>query len=97
MRDKGEMRQRRAGGNDFGASNPDPGVGLLRDMRINVNGAARSAGSHVTVDRRLDDRMVDERHPLLAEAVPAPRILLIRIVKLGIGAERGEKRRLVIG
>ena len=97
MRDKGEMGQRRAGGDDLGAGDADAGVGLLGHMGVDVGRAARGARSHVAVDRRLHDRVIDEWHPLLAEAVPAARILLIRLVKLRIGAERGEKRRLVVG
>ena len=36
-------------------------------------------------------------HALLAVAVPAPRVGLVRRVELGVGAERGEERRLVVG
>jgi hypothetical protein len=97
MGDKGEMGQRRAGGDNLGAGDADAGVGLLGHMGVDVGRAARGAGSHVAVDRRLHDRVVDERRPLLAEAVPAARILVVGLVKLRIGAESGEKRRLVIG
>ncbi len=97
MRDKGEVRQCRAGGDDLGAGDPDPGIGLLGHMRVDVGGAARRPGSHVAVDRRLDDRVIDKRHPLLAVAVPAQRIFLIGIVKFGIGAQCRKKGRLVIG
>ena len=96
MRDKGEMRQRRAGSDNLGAGDADAGIGLLGHMGVDVGWAARGAGSHVAVDRRLHDRVVDERHPLLAEAVPAARILVVGLVELGIGAESGEKRRLVV-
>ena len=51
----------------------------------------------VAVDRRMDDGVVDEGHALLAVLVPAPRVVLVRLVELGIGAERAEERRLVVG
>ena len=66
-------------------------------MGVDVGRAARGAGGHVAVDRRLHDRVVDERHALLAVAVPAARILLIGRVELGVGAEGGKERRLVVG
>ena len=51
----------------------------------------------VAVDRRMDDGVVDERHALLAELVPALRVVLVRRVELGVGAERRQERRLVVG
>ena len=97
MRDKGEMGQRRAGGDDLGAGDVDPGIGLAGHMRIDVSRAARRTRSHVAVDRRVDERMVDERYPLLAVSVPAPRIFLIGLIKFRIGAQRREKCGLVVG
>ena len=97
MRDKGEMGQRRTGGDDLGAADADAGVGLLGHMGIDVGRAARGAGGDVAVDRRLHDRVIDKRRPLLAVAVPAERILMVGLVELRIGAERGEKGRLVVG
>ncbi len=66
-------------------------------MRVDVGRPARRARRDVAVDRRVDDRMVDIGHPLLAVAVPAPRVLLVGGVEIGIGPERGEKGRLVVG
>ena len=45
----------------------------------------------------MDDGVIDEGHALLAELVPAPGVLLVRIVEVGIGAERRQERRLVVG
>ena len=50
----------------------------------------------VAIDRRMDDGVVDERHALLAELVPALGVVLIGLVEIGIGAERGQERRLVV-
>src|SRR6267378_4152581 len=50
----------------------------------------------VAIDRWMDDGMIDEGHALLAKFVPAPGVVLVRIVKVRVGAEGREKRRLVI-
>src|SRR5260370_41031937 len=50
----------------------------------------------VAIDRWLDDGMIDEGHALLAKFVPAPGVVLVRIVKVRVGADGREKRRLVI-
>jgi hypothetical protein len=66
-------------------------------MGVDVGRAARGARSHIAIDRRLHDCVVDERHALLAEAVPAACILLVGLVKRRIGAKSGEKGCLVVG
>src|SRR4029453_6606815 len=43
------------------------------------------------------DRVVDERYALLGEPVPAPRVVLIGRIELGVGPERAQERRLVVG
>ena len=96
MGDKGEMRQCRAGRDHLCAGDADAGIGLLGHMRVNVGRASRGAGGHVAVDRRLHDCVIDEWHPFLTKAIPAARILLVRLVKLRVSAERGEESRLVI-
>ena len=95
--DEGEMGQRRPGGDDLGTRDVDPGIGFLCDMRVDVGRAARLTGHQVAVDRRVEQRVADKRHPLLAVAVPAARIFLIRVEKFGVAAEAGEQSRLVIG
>ena len=50
----------------------------------------------IAIDRRMDDRVIDEGHALLAELVPALRILLVRIVEVGVRAQRRKERGLVI-
>ncbi len=97
MPDKGEMGQHRSGGDDLGAGDANPGIGLLRDAGVNVGGAARRSRRDIPVDRRLDQRVVDKGHALLAVAVPAARIILVRGIKFGIGSQGREKGRLVVG
>ena len=53
-------------------------------------GRSRSTGG-------MDDGVVDEGHALLAVAVPAPGVVLVGIVEIGVGAERRQERRLVVG
>src|SRR5262249_60934114 len=50
----------------------------------------------IAIDRRVNDCVVDERYALLTEFVPTLGVVLIRLVELGIGAERGEESSLVI-
>ena len=92
--DEGVVGQHRAGRHHLGAGDDDAGVGLLLDVAADVGHLVRRP---VAVDRRMDDGVVDEGHALLAELVPAPRILLVGIVEVGIGAERRQERRLVVG
>ena len=93
MRDEGVVGQRRAGRHHLGAGHDDAGVGLLLHVAVDVADLLRRA---VAVDRRMDDGVIDERHALLAELVPALGVLLPGIVEVGIGAERAEERRLVV-
>src|SRR5262245_10692374 len=97
MRYECVMRQRRAGRDHLGAAHMDATVGLLRHVTVDVLPARGRARCRVAVDRRMDDRVVDEWYALAALAIPAPRILLIGRVELGVGAERCEERGLVIG
>jgi hypothetical protein len=50
----------------------------------------------VPIDRWVDDGAIDEWHALLAEFLPAPGIFPVGSVKIKVGAEGREKRRLVI-
>ena len=86
--------QRRIGGDDLGAGHIDAGVGLLLDGDIDVLDLFDRL---VAVDRRIDQRVVEEQHGFLAALVPGARIVGELAVELGIGAERVEERRLVIG
>ena len=90
---EGVVGQHRSGRHHLGARYDDAGVGLLLHVAADVAHLVRRP---VAIDRRMNDRVIDEGHALLAELVPAPRILLIRIVEVGIGAERRQKRRLVV-
>ena len=55
-----------------------------------------SFGGRSRSTRWMDDGVIDERHALLAEFVPAPGVVLIRIVKVRVGAEGRQKRCLVV-
>ena len=94
VRDKGVIRQDRAGCDHLGAGDDDSGVGLLFNVGADV---ADFIGRPVAIDRGMNDCVVDEWNALLAEFVPAARVLLIGRIKLGIRAQRREERRLVIG
>ena len=87
------VRQHRAGGDHLGARDDETGVGFLLDVAADVADLVRRP---VAIDRRMDDRMIDERHALLAEFVPASGVVLVRIVEIRVGAEGSEKRRLVV-
>ncbi len=92
--DERVVGEHRAGRHDLGPGDDEAGVSLLFDMHADVGDFVRRA---VAIDRRMDDRVIDERHTLLAEAIPAPRVVLIGFVEVGVGAERGEERSLVVG
>ena len=94
VRDEGVVGQHRSGRHHLGARHDDAGVGLLLHVAADVAHLVRRP---VAIDRRMDDGVIDEGHALLAELVPAPRILLVRIVEVGVGAERSQERRLVVG
>ncbi len=94
MRDEGVIGQHRAGRHHLGARDDDALVGFLFDVTADVADFVRRL---VAIDRRMDDGVIDEGHALLAEFVPAFGVVLIRIVEIRIGAERRQKRRLVVG
>ena len=94
MGDEGVIGEHRSGRHDLGAGNDDAGVGLLLHVTANVADFVRRP---VAVDRRMDDGVIDEGHALLAEFVPALGVLAVRIVELGVGAQRRQEGRLVVG
>ena len=94
MRDEVVMGERRAGGDDFGAAHDQSGVGLLLDVHIDVGHLVRRA---VAVHRRLNERVIHEQDALLSRAVPAPRVVLVGRIVVGVGSERGQEGRLVVG
>src|SRR5262249_54308775 len=96
MRDEGIVRQRRSCSDDFGAADTDAGICLFGDMDTDVGRTARSTRGHVAIHWWVDNRVIDERHTLLAEPVPMLCVLLIWSVKVGIGPQRCEERRLVV-
>ncbi len=91
--DEGVVGQHRTGGDHLGAGDDETGVGLLLDVTADITDFVRWS---VAIDRGMDDRVIDERHALLAEFVPALCVALIRIVEIRIGAKGAEKRRLVV-
>src|SRR5260370_424971 len=50
----------------------------------------------VTINRRIDEHVVEEEHLLGILFVPAPCILCVRGIKVGSGTERSHESRLVI-
>ena len=87
----GERRRRR---HDLGAGDVDAGRRLLLHARVDVLHRLRR---QVPVDRRIDQRVVHERHRLLGAHVPAPRVLGVGAVIVGHGAQRVREGRLVVG
>ena len=88
------MRQRRVGGDDFGAGDIDAGVGFLLNGDVDVFDLFDRL---VAVDRRIDQRVIEVEHGILRALVPGARIVGELAVERGIGAERVEERGLVIG
>ena len=91
--DEVRVSQRRAGRDDLRAADDQPGVGLLLHVHVHVSDLV---GGTVPIDRRLDEGVVQEEHPLLRRAIPPPRVVLIRRVEVGVGAERRQERGLVV-
>ncbi len=69
-------------------------VGLAVDVDVDV---ADLVDALVAIDRRVDDRVVEEQAALLGLLVPALRVLLVRLVEVRVRAERAEERGLVVG
>ena len=88
------MRQRRIGGHHLGARDVDAGVGLLLDGDVDV---LHLLDRLVAIDRRIDQGMIEEQHRLLAALVPSAGIVGELAVEVGIGAERVDEGRLVVG
>ena len=94
MGDEVEVGQRGAGGDDLRAADHDAVIALGLDVHEHV---ADLLGRAVAVDRGMDDRVVPVQDALLSLAVPASRVVLVRVIEVGVGAKRGQERRLVIG
>jgi hypothetical protein len=58
---------------------------------------AHGFGRRVTVDRRIDDRVVEIEHALLGLAVPGLGVIGVLAVKGMVGAQGFGKTRLVVG
>ena len=86
--------ERRSGRDDLGAADDDPVVALLLDVHEHVADVLQRP---VAVDGRVDDRVVPVQDPLLGLAVPAPGVVLVGLIEVGVGAQRGQERRLVVG
>ena len=91
--DERVVGERGAGRHHLGAGDDDTGIRLLLHVAVDVAHFLRRA---VAVDGRMDDGVVDERHALLREAVPALGVFLPGRIELGVGAERAEEGRLVV-
>jgi hypothetical protein len=94
MRDEREVGEDGPGRDDLRTGNDKPRVGFFLDVHTDIRDFVRRT---IAIDRRMNDGVIDERDAFLAEAVPAPRVLLIRRVEVGVCPERREKRCLVVG
>ena len=74
-----------------GLLDDQPGVGLLLDVDVHVGDLV---GRPVAIDRRLDERVVQEQYALMRVAVPAPRVVLIGRVELALAPKVARKAAL---
>ena len=88
------MREGGAGGDDLGAAHDQAGIALLLHVHVHVRDFVRRT---VAIDGRVHERVVHVEHALLCFAIPAPRVVLIGRVVVGVRAERGQERGLVVG
>ncbi len=89
-----EVREHRTRRDHFRARDDEPAVRLLLHVHADVRDLIWRL---VPVHGRMNDRVVHERHALLAEGVPAFRVVLIWLVELRIAAQRAQERCLVVG
>ena len=87
------MRQRGGGGDHLRAADDQAAIGLLFDVHVDV---AYLGEFLIAIHGRIDDRVIDEGDFFLHFLVPAPGVFLEGLIELGIRAQRGEKRGLVI-
>ena len=86
--------ERRARGDDLGAAHHDARIGLLLHVHENVSDLF---GRLVLVQRRVDQRVVEEQAALLRFPIPALRVFVVGRVELGVGAQRARQAGLVVG
>src|SRR5215471_19722289 len=75
------MRQSRAGGDHFRATDDEASVGLSVHMDIHVSDLIRGP---VTVYGRVDKRVVQEQDALLGFTIPASGIVLVGSAEIGM-------------
>ena len=93
MSDERIVRKHRTGGHHLGAGHDDARIGFLLHMAADVRHLVRRP---VAVDGWMDDGVIDEGHAFLAVLVPVPGICLIRIVEIGVGAERRQEGCFIV-
>ena len=93
MGDKRSMRERRTGGDNLGTADVHAGVCLFLDVDAHLGSFVDSA---ITINRWVDDSVVEIHHPLLRFFVPGPCIRFEGPVKLRVRAQCAEERCLVI-
>src|SRR5215203_3248062 len=86
--------QHRSRCNDLGTGYNDPTVRFFLHMTADISDLVWGP---VAIHRRVDNRVIHEWNALLAEFVPAPGIVLIGSVEVGVGTQGCEERGLVIG
>src|SRR5262249_1596490 len=65
-------------------------------MAIDILALTGRTWRNVAIDWWMDDRVIDERHALLAHPVPAPSVALVGRVDLTVGTQRPKERGLVV-
>jgi len=88
VRHEGEVGQNRSRRYDLCTRDDDPCVGFLFHMDTDVGDFVRRT---IAIDRRMNDRVIDEGDTFLAVAIPAAGVLLVRRIEVGVRAERCEE------
>src|SRR5947208_8953575 len=93
MGDKRSMRERRTGSDNLGTADVHASVCLFLNVDAHLGSLVDST---ITINRWVDDSVVEIHHPLLRFFVPSPCIRFEGPVKLRVRAQCAEERCLVI-
>src|SRR5262249_19592155 len=91
--DKVQMCDRRIGGNDFRATDDEAVIAFLFYMDKHISHFVRRP---VSVDRWMNDGVVPVQNLFLRFAIPAPRVVLKRVIEVGVRPERSKEGGFVI-
>src|ERR1700726_4161170 len=93
MGDEVHLANRRARGDDLRAADDEAVIAFFLNVDKYVGDFVRRT---VSIDRRMDYRMIPVQNLFLRLAIPAPGIVLKGSVEVGIGGERSQEGRLVV-